>query len=411
MKERRLFQLSNRERYSLFTAFVVFCALVLALTGYLNLKALADSRQMLEASVKSQLISAAAAASETIDKLAFDGYETIEDTNSQGFQAQLAQLRSLASRLGVKYIYALKMVGGVPVFIFDTDVEDEPFRAYALSKVHEDAFAGREVAGISNLKDEWGSYSTGAVPLMLGNRQVGVVAVDIEDALLRQNEITARTNFILLMCALGAVLLLMSALVYVLLGRLKKMQDHLKRMANYDKLTNLPNRQFLLDYLQEITQGDEKPRFALFFIDLDNFKKVNDNAGHDAGDTLLKNIGSYLVEAQKNSRVFRPGPGMLNIAARIGGDEFVLIVPGVGTAQEASGFAQELLEGFRRQEINRYIEKYAVGLSIGVALYPYHSDNYNVLIKYADIAMYHAKFGGKNCYRIYDDEMSSKEDK
>lgn len=66
---------------------------------------------------------------------------------------------------------------------------------------------------------------------------------------------------------------------------------------------------------------------------------------------------------------------------------------------------------FNKKGIARDIEKYQVGLSFGVALYPYHSDNCNVLIKYADIAMYHTKSDGKNCYRVYNDEMTSKDEK
>lgn len=139
---------------------------------------------------------------------------------------------------------------------------------------------------------------------------------------------------------------------------------------------------------------------------MDNFKLVNDNAGHDAGDELLRHIAQYLDSTAENAKSFRPSAGQLNIAARVGGDEFIQVVNGVDTAEKAAEVAKHLLENFQSEQIDRYIEKYKVGMSIGVALYPYHSANYHVLIKYADVAMYHAKHGGKNQYRIYTEEMS-----
>jgi diguanylate cyclase (GGDEF)-like protein len=179
-------------------------------------------------------------------------------------------------------------------------------------------------------------------------------------------------------------------------------------MANYDKLTDLPNRRYLLECLAEYTAKEQKTPFALFFIDLDNFKQVNDNAGHDAGDALLQRVALYLQNAHENSGVFRPGPGSLNVAARVGGDEFILIIPSMSEKSAAESFADEIVKGFHAEPVDKYIDKYGVGLSIGVALYPEHTENYHVLIKYADIAMYHAKRAGKNRYRVYYEEMEQK---
>jgi len=186
--------------------------------------------------------------------------------------------------------------------------------------------------------------------------------------------------------------------------RNRKMQDKL----NYDVLTGLPNRQFLMTYLPEIADISIKKNipFALLLIDLDNFKKVNDGARHDAGDELLRHVAVYLGNVHENSKSFRPPPGALNVSARIGGDEFVQIVLGAGTEDEADMAAKKVLDNFSSPSINRYIENYQVGLSIGAALFPYHAENFKVLIKYADIAMYHAKNSGKNTCRICNDEMN-----
>ena len=100
------------------------------------------------------------------------------------------------------------------------------------------------------------------------------------------------------------------------------------------------------------------------------------------------------------------GSGALNIAARVGGDEFIQVVGGVDTAEKAAEIAGRLLADFKSQHLDRYIEKYNVGLSVGVALYPYHSDNYHVIIKYADMAMYAAKHAGKNQFCVYTDELN-----
>ena len=411
LEERGFFKLTNRMRYLLFTSFVLFCVLVLVLVGYLNNKALTDSAHLLEENVRMQLLSTALAAREIIDPAVFESYKLNGLLINSQYQKEQAKLRSLAVNSGAKYIYALRMIDGEPNFVFDTDVEAEPFTVYEIASVHEDAFEGKNSAGVSNMVDEYGSFSCGAVPIKRNGEVIGIVAVDIEDEMIKKHQASARSNFYILIGTLAFILIAMSILTYIMLGRVKKMQDHLKHMANYDKLTKLPNRQYLMEDLAWRTTKGKKEPFALLFVDLDNFKSVNDNAGHDAGDALLQNIGQYLDHAQSNSTTFRPGAGMLNIAARIGGDEFVLVAPGISTSEAAAEFAKELLAGFRTNEIDRYVEKYNVGLSIGVALFPYHTDNYNVLIKYADIAMYHAKNSGKNAFFVYNDEMQAKEEK
>jgi len=168
-----------------------------------------------------------------------------------------------------------------------------------------------------------------------------------------------------------------------------------------------------MTYLPKIAEKAIKKQtpFAFLLIDLDNFKRVNDNAGHDAGDEVLRHIGIYLNSIHDDIRSvsFRPPAGALNVSARIGGDEFVQIVPGVHTVDEAEAVAKKVLENFPRQMTDRNVARYKVGLSIGVAIFPYHTDNFNVLIKYADIAMYHAKKSGKNNYCVFRDDLIHEE--
>ncbi|MDR3231075.1 MAG: GGDEF domain-containing protein [Synergistaceae bacterium] len=392
-----------------------FFVIVLGIVISMSMKNTADLRGILEESVKSQLISISVAAREIIDIDKFDSYNTLEDTEGDdaAYAETLAELRSLQTKVGAQYIYALKRLNDKYYFIFDTDTEDETrFTEYELAPVHEQAFLGQDSAGIMNVVDEWGSYNTGAVPIRKNNQIIGVICADIADMFLKQNADAARVNAISLIAATSVAMSVMFVTLLMLTRRVQKMQEKLYRMANYDTITGLPNRQYLMDYLQRTaSDGNEtKTPFALLFIDLDNFKRVNDGAGHDAGDELLRNVGGCLESAHENAKAFRPSAGILNISARIGGDEFVQVVPGVATESEAALTAQKVLDNFRSQsDFDRFIEKYGVGLSIGVALFPYHTSNYNVLIKYADIAMYHAKQGGKNAYRVYEDEMGQEE--
>ena len=392
-------------------AIIVFSVIILCLTVFMTLKNTDDLKHILEESIESQLIAISIAARGLLDIDKFELYNSEEDiyNDIDAYRKTLEDLRSLQRQVGAAYIYALKLIGGKYYFIFDTDYEsDTVIDEYELYPVHERAFLGEDSAGIMNLSDEYGNFNTGAVPIWKDDKIIGIISADIEDTYIHDSNRAAFNNSIALILSLIFTMGVMAAIVSLLLRNVRKMQDKLFQMANYDVLTGLPNRQYLMNYLPIIAEKSQKNRtpFALFLIDLDNFKDVNDNAGHDAGDELLRHIATYLNSIHENSKSFRPAAGILNISARIGGDEFVQIVPGVANEDEAEMIAKKVIDNFRSKTLDRFIEKYQVGLSIGVALFPYHTDNYHVLIKYADIAMYHSKKGGKNACRIYNDEMN-----
>ncbi|MDL2283977.1 diguanylate cyclase [Oxalobacter sp. OttesenSCG-928-P03] len=396
----------KRQRHLVMICALVFCTFILGVVAAMNVKNSVNLHHILTESVKGQLISTSLAAREMLDVDAFASYRDESAAQDPAYQEVLHKLRTLADSVGAKYIYALKRQGDHYVFVFDTDVEDPTiFIPYELSPVHVTAFSGRNVADIMNVKDEYGSFNTGAVPIFHKGKVIGVICTDIEDTYLESSYQTALFNSLML---IGILLLTMGAMlfsVYRLLRRIGEMQGQLERQALYDTITGLPNRQYLMEQLTSITSGPNTEPFALFFIDLDNFKQVNDSAGHDAGDDVLRQIARFLDTTLDNARAFRPSAGKLNIAARVGGDEFIQVVEGLNSVDEVREAAEHLLESFKTADLSRYIEKYNVGLSIGVARYPYDSKDYHVLIKYADVAMYHAKHGGKNQYRIYTDEM------
>ena len=377
----------------------------------MTLKNTNDLKGILEESISSGLISSSIAARELLDIDRFDSYNSIEDVknDAEAYEQTLGDLRNLQKQIGVTYIYALKNIDGKYYFVFDTDEEsDTLFDEYEIYPVHERAFLGEDSAGIMNVTDEYGDFNTGAVPIFKNGVVIGIISTDIEDSYIKESNAASERNTFVLILTLVVTMCFMTAVVALLLRSVRKMQDKLFRMANYDVLTGLPNRQFLMTYMPEIAGKAlaKQTPFAFFLIDLDNFKRVNDNAGHDAGDELLQHIARYLDTVHNNSKSFRPAAGSLNVSARIGGDEFVQIIPGVSTEEEAMEVARKVLDNFSSQTIDRFVEKYQVGLSIGVALFPYHTENFNVLIKYADMAMYHAKKSGKHSIRIYNDEMN-----
>ena len=400
----------NKLQHIAIAAVIGFSAIILGFTVFMTIKNTGDLQAILEDSIEAQLLSTCYAAREILDAERFLSYNSPGDVSRDFdyYYETLESLRELQRQTGSEYIYALKIIDGEYYFIFDTDYEDDTlFEAYGIAEVHRRAFHGEDAAGVMNVNDDYGSFNTGAVPIWLDGAVIGIISADIEDKYVQKSEKAAFGNALLLTISLFAIMCAMTAIVTLLISKIHKMQEKLFKMANYDVLTGLPNRHYLMYYLPEFAGKSirKQSSFALMLIDLDNFKTVNDNAGHDAGDELLRNIGEYLANVLENSKSFRPTAGLLNVSARIGGDEFVLVVPGASTEEDAIRAAQYVIENFRIKISNRYIEKYNVGMSIGIALFPYHTDNYNVLIKYADIAMYHAKKSGKNTYSVYNDEM------
>lgn len=395
-------------------SFLIFGIILASLIISLNLKTSRESQDFLEESIRSELISTASAAREMIDVDTFVNLKSADEArSSERHKSDLANLRSLAEHTNAKYIYALKEIDGELCFVYDTDTENDTlFTQYDMD---EDLLPALE--GVNSVKigytDEFGSFNSAVLPIYQNGRVVGVVGADLEDHLFVAHKEAIQKNMIILIVFLAVILIAMTIALLLMFKQLQKLHDRLEQQAKYDKLTKLPNRQFLMEQLDAMTKPKRNSKFALLFVDLDNFKSVNDNAGHDAGDRLLVCIAEYLKTLGEVGEAYRPSAGKLNVAARIGGDEFILIAHNIDTIEKADELAANLLAGFGKldNEVSRYVEKYGVGLSVGVALYPYHANDYNVIIKYADIAMYHAKNSGKNQYMIYSDDLAPKPEK
>ena len=401
----------NKEhQVKILAGFFAFCFILLSVMSFMVFKNYRETQKTLEGSIDERMVSLAMAAKETIDIEKFNSYNSLDDIeNDPAYVKELVNLKALAGSVGAKYIYALKKIDDKYYFIYDTDPAiDAFFKEYIqVPDMIKEAFEGKHSAA-ANIVDEYGSFSTGAIPLYYNEKLVGVVAADIDDHYFNENREKQFWNMAVLVGFIIGILVIMTLLLIFLLKQIKSMSDQLFKQAHYDKLTSLPNRQYLLEHLTKME--DMNVRYSVFFIDLDNFKSVNDTAGHDAGDDLLKNIGNYLSNASDKATAFRPASGALNVAARIGGDEFILVAPDL-SEEEAEKFAEELIDGLNKKIPDKNIKKFGIGFSIGIAMSPEHSKNFHVLLKYADIAMYHAKKSGKNACLIYNDEMADKDEK
>jgi diguanylate cyclase (GGDEF)-like protein/PAS domain S-box-containing protein len=172
----------------------------------------------------------------------------------------------------------------------------------------------------------------------------------------------------------------------------KDREEHMQHMAQYDALTHLPNRALFNDRLQQaiIAAQRNKAHLALMFIDLDKFKPVNDTYGHGVGDLLLKEVALRIQDCLRES----------DTAARIGGDEFVILLSAIETQQDASKVGEKILHALN-QPFWLAGHTLQISASIGVAVYPEHGSDEKHLVKSADIAMYHAKKNGRNNVRMY----------
>lgn len=170
---------------------------------------------------------------------------------------------------------------------------------------------------------------------------------------------------------------------------LKLSQDRLHYMAYYDDLSGLPNRHSFMRELEAFAGGPER-NAAIFFIDTDNFKYVNDTLGHKSGDLLLAETGRRLSEAMNSE-------GML---FRLGGDEFVILLEGVREAAQAEAYAEKLMNMFKEPFYIQGSELY-ISISIGISLYPQDGSDPEELLKNADMAMYVAKEAGKGKYMVF----------
>lgn len=171
----------------------------------------------------------------------------------------------------------------------------------------------------------------------------------------------------------------------------KEIELRIIHQAYHDPLTQLPNRIKLNQELEQLLQqGEETGRsFAILWVDLDFFKDINDNHGHLAGDAVLEEV------AKRLSSQVRRG----DLVARVGGDEFIIMLQNADTEQRLDACAKKILHEFQRPILFETLEL-TVGTSIGGAIYPLHGNSVESLFRAADMALYHVKENGRNDYAL-----------
>ena len=179
----------------------------------------------------------------------------------------------------------------------------------------------------------------------------------------------------------------------------EKVQFELEYLANHDTLTHLPNRHYITGFIErKVKQGlTSKQNFTILFIDLDHFKDINDTLGHAVGDEMLKKLPVLF------NKVFRHD----DVIARMGGDEFVVYLPGKLSDKDLTNLVERFLKSL---EYPIPIGEHQIRLtgSVGVAFFPQHGANVIELLSHADAALYRAKADGRNTYAIYDSAIEQK---
>lgn len=177
----------------------------------------------------------------------------------------------------------------------------------------------------------------------------------------------------------------------------KRLEEEITHMAHHDMLTGLPNKRLFQDIVNlEMAQARRnRRRLALLFLDLDRFKEINDTFGHNAGDELLREVSKRIRTEIRKS----------DVAARIGGDEFNIILPDIVRAEDITRIARKIMDSFKHTftVAGYHLE---ITASIGISVYPDDAEDMTILFRYADIAMYHAKELGRNTFQFYNSEIN-----
>ena len=181
-------------------------------------------------------------------------------------------------------------------------------------------------------------------------------------------------------------------------ARQRVMQQSIENHRMYDQLTRLPNRSYLHHLITEqIRRNGDGGFFGLLYLDLDNFKMINDAMGYETGDELIKATAKRIYATLDDS----------DFMARIGGDEFVIVITGRSSREELSAVARNLLALMH----DRFVvggREFMISTSVGVSIYPDHGEDAALLLKHADIAMYEAKEMGRNDFCVYRSDMGER---
>ncbi len=179
----------------------------------------------------------------------------------------------------------------------------------------------------------------------------------------------------------------------------KRMEEEMRHAAHHDALTGLPNRRFFIDIIRVESARALRygTKMALFLMDLDRFKAVNDTLGHETGDLLLMEVAARVSAVVRES----------DTVCRTGGDEFNVILADIKNVKDITNVARKIIRVFRTPFPVAGHELH-ITISIGISIYPDDSEDIDTIFRYADIAMYHAKERGRNALQFYNHEINTR---
>jgi diguanylate cyclase (GGDEF)-like protein len=224
------------------------------------------------------------------------------------------------------------------------------------------------------------------------NQKLTPIEIEFVNALSDASRMTYQWLQLIMLAATPLLLALGTALSLRILQQKKRVDDRLRHIAFHDDLTSLPNRLLFNQRLEQALSRHRRAgtQLAILLMDLDRFKVINDSLGHEVGDVLLRKVADRLSSQSRHS----------DTLARMGGDEFVVLIENHESLEDISGCAQRLVEQMSAPYLLNDKE-YHVSLSIGISVFPCDGSDSQALLKAADIAMYRAKELGRNNYQYY----------
>ena len=198
----------------------------------------------------------------------------------------------------------------------------------------------------------------------------------------------------------------------------KKAEDKISYLAYFDDLTGLPNRAFMKEMLEHSLSNAKRygQQMAVLFLDIDHFKRINDNLGHDAGDSLLREVSKRLVSCVRDSdTVFRPkneitegaNDCQTHAVSRLGGDEFIVILNRIESAEDAATAAKRIASALSAP-LTIGTDELSMAASVGISLYPSDGADSATLLKNADAALYFAKEKGRNSFQFFTNNLNER---
>ncbi len=285
-------------------------------------------------------------------------------------------------------------------FLIDSDAKGSelyivPGTIYTeASPITHEVFDTHKIAADGPVTDRWGTWVSALVPHVLPDQSVVVIGIDIEAK--DWNKALCKSAII---PGLATLVFLGLMLFYTKLWRMKAVQNEaleqshhqLMKQSHEDSLTGLPNRRLYEDRLTQLIASTQRgsPKFAVYYLDLDKFKIVNDTLGHDAGDQLLRIVAERFVGALREE----------DTVARLSGDEFAVILPHTATRVDAEQIAQKIIDTLAKPIVLKN-QSLTVTVSIGIVFYSDKWTTAHEMTRAADEAMYVAKRSGANGYRF-----------